>query len=60
MDEDRIKGAVREAVGAMKQAVGKVFGDARLQAEGMAEKHIGKAENAAGGLKDAARDAVNE
>lgn len=38
MDKDRIKGAAHEAKGAVKEAVGKVTGDKKTQAEGVAEK----------------------
>jgi uncharacterized protein YjbJ (UPF0337 family) len=34
---------------------GKVTGDAKLEAEGKADKVAGKAQNAVGGLKDALR-----
>jgi uncharacterized protein YjbJ (UPF0337 family) len=35
-----------------------VTGDAKLQAEGKADKAAGKVQNAVGGVKDAVRDAV--
>lgn len=57
MDKDRIKGAANEAKGSMKDAAGKVTGDAKLQAEGKADKLKGKIQNAAGGIKDSLRDA---
>ena len=57
MDKDRIEGAAHQAKGAIKQAAGKVTGDAKTQAEGAAEKTAGKAQNAVGGLKDWAREA---
>ncbi len=60
MDKDRIKGASHQAKGSVKEAAGKVTGDAKLQAEGSAEKAAGKVQNAAGGLKDAARNAVKK
>jgi uncharacterized protein YjbJ (UPF0337 family) len=39
----------------VKVAAGKVFGDAKLEAEGKTEKTAGKVQNAIGGLKDAVR-----
>ena len=57
MDKDRIKGSAGQAKGAVKQAVGKITGDAKLQAEGRADKAAGKVRNAVGGLKDSLRDA---
>jgi uncharacterized protein YjbJ (UPF0337 family) len=60
MDKDRIKGMGDQAKGAVKDAAGKVTGDAKLQAEGKADKLKGKMENAVGGAKDAVRDAANQ
>jgi uncharacterized protein YjbJ (UPF0337 family) len=60
MDEDRIKGSAKQAKGAVKEAVGKVTGDAKLENEGKADKAAGKVQNAVGGLKDTIRDAVDE
>jgi uncharacterized protein YjbJ (UPF0337 family) len=56
MDKDRIKGTAHQAKGAVKEAAGKVTGDAKTEAEGKAEKAAGKVQNAAGGLKDSLRD----
>lgn len=57
MDKDRIQGSATQAKGAVKEAVGKVTGDAKLQAEGSADKAAGKIQNAVGGVKDAIREA---
>jgi uncharacterized protein YjbJ (UPF0337 family) len=56
MDKDRIKGSANQAKGALKDAAGKLTGDAKLQAEGKADKLKGKIQNAAGGIKDSIRD----
>lgn len=58
MDKDRIEGAARTAKGSIKEAAGKVLGDKKMEAEGTAEKAAGKVQNAVGGAKDAARDAL--
>ena len=58
MHKDRIEGAGNQAKGAVKEAVGKMTGDAKLKAEGAADKAAGKVQNAVGGVKDAARDAL--
>jgi len=58
MDKDRIEGSANQAKGALKQAAGKITGDAKLQAEGAADKTKGKMQNAIGGAKDALRDAA--
>jgi uncharacterized protein YjbJ (UPF0337 family) len=58
MDKDRIAGSANQAKGAVKEAAGKVTGDAKLQAEGAADKTKGQVQNAVGGAKDAIRDAL--
>ena len=52
MDKDRIVGSAKQIKGTVKQVVGKVAGDAKLEAEGNADKIEGKVQNAIGGLKD--------
>jgi uncharacterized protein YjbJ (UPF0337 family) len=56
MDKDRVEGVAHEAKGSVKEAVGKVTGDRKTQAEGAAEKTAGKVQNAVGGAKDAVKD----
>jgi uncharacterized protein YjbJ (UPF0337 family) len=58
MDKDRVAGAAKEAKGAVKIAVGKATGDAKLRADGQADKAEGKVQNAIGGAKDAVRKAL--
>jgi uncharacterized protein YjbJ (UPF0337 family) len=58
MDKDRIKGSVETAKGSMKESVGKVTGDAKLEAEGRNEKAAGRVQNAVGGGKDTVREAT--
>ncbi len=55
MDKDRIEGSAHQAKGKIKEVVGKVTGDAKLEGEGKSEKAAGKVQNAVGGLKDALR-----
>ena len=57
MDKDRIEGSASQAKGALKEAAGKLTGDAKLQAEGAADKAKGKVQNVVGGVKDVLRDA---
>ena len=52
MDKDRIEGSAKQVKGAVKQAVGKAIGDAKLESEGNADKIEGNVQNAIGGLKD--------
>ena len=60
MDKDRIAGVAHQIKGRVKEAVGKVTGDAEARAEGAAEKTAGRVQNAVGGVKDAVREAGNE
>lgn len=57
MDSERIKGAAKKAEGSVKEGVGKLTGDAKLQAEGKMDKAEGSVRNAVGGVKDSIRDA---
>ena len=60
MDKDRVMGSAKQVKGAVKETIGKVVGDSKLEAEGKADKAEGKVQNAIGGLKDAVRDAVKK
>ncbi len=57
MDKNRIEGAAKQMKGSVKEAAGKVTGDAKLEAEGKADKVTGRAQNAVGGVKDAVKHA---
>jgi uncharacterized protein YjbJ (UPF0337 family) len=60
MHKDTIKGAAKDAMGAVKKTVGHVTGNERLEASGMVDQVIGKAEKAVGETKDALRDALKK
>jgi uncharacterized protein YjbJ (UPF0337 family) len=55
VDEDRVKGIGNQIKGSVKEAAGKLTGDAKLETEGKADKVAGKVQNAVGGLKDTLR-----
>ncbi|MEI9889494.1 MAG: CsbD family protein [Caulobacteraceae bacterium] len=57
MDKMRAEGAGQKMAGKVKEAAGKVTGDAKLQADGQADQMAGGVKNAVGGIKDAVRDA---
>jgi uncharacterized protein YjbJ (UPF0337 family) len=57
MDKDRIAGSAKQVEGAIKEVIGKALGDAKLVADGQAEKSEGKIQNAVGGVKDVLREA---
>jgi uncharacterized protein YjbJ (UPF0337 family) len=56
VDKDRIAGSAKEIKGSVKQAAGKLVGDAKLESQGRAEKAAGKIQNAVGGLKDTLKE----
>ena len=58
VDHDRTEGSLKQAGGKLKEGAGKLFGDSKLTGEGKADKQEGKLQNAWGGLKDSAREAV--
>ena len=58
MDKDRVARSTKKTKGSVKEAIGKITGDSKTQAEGSAEKTAGQAQNAVGGLKDTVRDAT--
>ncbi len=55
MDNNRIEGAVRQAKGSIKEAVGKITGNVGMQAEGRAEKVAGEVQSKYGQSKDAVK-----
>jgi uncharacterized protein YjbJ (UPF0337 family) len=52
MDKDRVVGSAKVVKGKVKEAVGKAVGDAKLEAQGKADKIEGKVQNTVGGIKD--------
>jgi uncharacterized protein YjbJ (UPF0337 family) len=52
MDKVRIRAAAKQIKGSVKKTVGKVTGDAKLEAKGKAEKAAGKGESALGSKKE--------
>ena len=52
MNRDRIEGAAKQMTGTVKEAAGKILGDAKLQSEGKADQVVGKIQNAVGGAVD--------
>jgi uncharacterized protein YjbJ (UPF0337 family) len=58
MAREHVSGAFNKAKGAVKEAIGKVIGSKRLQAEGKADRAKGTIQNVAGDVKDRARNAA--
>ena len=57
MDKEHVKGAADKAKGAVKDAVGGLTGDDKLQAEGKLDKAKGAVRTAVGDVKDAWKNA---
>lgn len=55
MDKDRIEGAAKATGGKIKEGVGKLIGDTKLETEGKADQVSGKVQNTVGGIKDTVR-----
>jgi uncharacterized protein YjbJ (UPF0337 family) len=51
--KDKAEGTLHEAKRKVKEVVGKVTDNPKLQAEGTAEKHAGKAQKKVGDIKKA-------
>lgn len=60
MNDDRVKGKVKDIAGRAERQVGEWTGDTEAQVKGAAKQAEGKAQNAWGQAKDAAKDAVNK
>jgi uncharacterized protein YjbJ (UPF0337 family) len=59
MNKDHVKGAADKTKGAVKDAVGGLTGDDKLQAEGKLDKAKGAVHDAVGNAKDAVKKAVD-
>lgn len=60
MHKDQVDGAGKQVKGAVKDAVGGLTGNEKLQAEGKLDKAAGKVQQKVGDAKDAARDALRK
>lgn len=58
MNNPRVNEAGRQAAGSIKEAIGKVTGDAKIEAEGAAQKAASK--KPVEGARDSARSPVNK
>jgi uncharacterized protein YjbJ (UPF0337 family) len=52
VNKDQVAGVTRQVKGSVKQAAGRVTGNRRTEAEGIADKIAGKLQKAYGDLKD--------
>lgn len=59
IDDDRVRGSAKNLGGKLKEGLGSLTGDAKLKGDGRADQIEGKAQNAIGGIKDSAREALD-
>ena len=52
MHKNRIEGLVKQVKGSVEEAAGKLLGDAKLTAEGKADRVVGKVQSAVGSVSD--------
>ena len=52
ISHDRVAGSAEQMKGSVKEGIGNLTGDTKLQAEGRADKVEGKVQNTVGGIKD--------
>jgi uncharacterized protein YjbJ (UPF0337 family) len=60
INKDQVKGMTKEAVGEVKEQVGKATGDTELQVKGHAKEFEGKAQKKLGDVKEAAREDMDD
>jgi uncharacterized protein YjbJ (UPF0337 family) len=59
MDENRVEGTARNLGGKVQEGFGKVTGNARTQAEGLANQAVGAAQDLYGQAADTARETAS-
>jgi uncharacterized protein YjbJ (UPF0337 family) len=59
IDHDRVEGSGKTIGGKLKEGLGNLVGDAKLQNEGRADQAEGKTQNALGSAKDSIREAID-
>lgn len=52
MNKNRIVGAAKQAKGSIKEATGRILGNAKLTAEGRGDKVEGAVQNAVGSVRE--------
>lgn len=60
MNKNTVEGKLEQVKGSVKEALGKVTGNDRLEAEGATEKVAGKAQEGVGKAQEAAKDAADK
>ena len=58
VNKDQVKGVGKQVKGSVKETVGRVTGNRRTEAEGAAEKTVGKVQKGFGDVKEKVKDAL--
>jgi uncharacterized protein YjbJ (UPF0337 family) len=60
VDKNRVDGSAKNIGGKVKEGIGNVTGDSKMQTEGKADQAEGKIQNTIGGIKDSVKDALKK
>jgi len=60
MNQDQVKGRVKEAKGTIKEAAGKLVGNKKLERKGKVQKILGEAQAKFGDVKQDVKDAAKK
>ena len=58
VNKDQVKGVAKQVKGSVKETVGRVTGNRRTEAEGTAEKTVGKVQKGFGDVKEKVKRAL--
>ena len=58
VNKDQVKGVAKQVKGSVKETVGRVTGNRRTEAEGAAEKTVGKVQKGFGDVKEKVKRAL--
>ena len=58
VNKDQVKGVGKQIKGSVKETAGRVTGNRRVEAEGAAEKTVGKVQKGFGDIKEKVKDAL--
>lgn len=58
VDENQVKGGAKELGGKIKESVGSLVGNERMEADGLADQAEGKTQKNYGKVKDAVKDEI--
>ena len=60
MNDDQIKGRIKETGGMIKEVTGKAVGNKSMETEGKVDQVVGKVQAGYGDLKESIKDTINK